>query len=745
VTAEALDLTRRERDVLAALCRPVLEDDVFTEPASVRQIAAELVVTEAAVEQHLLNLYDKFRIPREGARRRVALAREALRRDAVGLAIPKADGHNGSESTRARESGLRAVAERRWREAADLLGTHAASGGAGADDLDALADAAHAVGDYDAALRMRETAHAAYLAEGDHGAAAAVAIKLSSIFVRRGDFAVAGGWVQTAERVLVDQPESVGRGLTAWMKGMFAAVVRRDLEDADLLANEALDIADRQQHADLHALALMLRSEVRAKQGRAGEAMPLLDEAMTQAVGTRLTPWASCHILCRAMIVCQQTGDLARAKQWTAAARAACEREGTVPFSGDCRVHHACLLNEQGAWPEAEQEAQTGCEELPADLLHLGIASYELGEIHLRRGDLDRAEEALDRASELGQSPYPALALLRLAQGDAPAASAMIATAVDDETFPFRRALLLATQVEIALARGELETAQHAVAELDSLEHSLAGATVEAFANVARGALALASGDPATASTLLRKGANGWTGIGAPYRAARARMQLSDAYLGRDDPASAEVELRAARTTFEKLGARPEAQQASKALRSLRPDAAGGSQSRRVTRAFVFTDIVGSTALVEALGDDAWADLRRWHDRALRAEFAAHSGQEVDHAGDGFFVAFASAAGALRCAQAIQRKLQEHRRNQGFAPQVRIGIHADDVGATNDGYIGSGVHTAARIGAEAQGGEILVSRKAAEASGDDLDLGKPRTVTLKGLTEPVELLPLAWS
>ncbi|MDZ4267439.1 MAG: peptide-binding protein, partial [Mycobacterium sp.] len=78
-------LTRREDDVLVALCRPLVSDDPFPEPASVKAMAGELFVTEAAVKQHLQNLYDKFAIPAEGDRR-VRLANEALRRGAVTLA-----------------------------------------------------------------------------------------------------------------------------------------------------------------------------------------------------------------------------------------------------------------------------------------------------------------------------------------------------------------------------------------------------------------------------------------------------------------------------------------------------------------------------------------------------------------------------------------------------------------------------------------------------------------------------------
>ena len=81
----APSVTARERDVLVALCRPLLARDVFTEPASTRAIADELVITQAAVKQHLANLYDKFGIAGADAHRRARLANAALRRGALTL------------------------------------------------------------------------------------------------------------------------------------------------------------------------------------------------------------------------------------------------------------------------------------------------------------------------------------------------------------------------------------------------------------------------------------------------------------------------------------------------------------------------------------------------------------------------------------------------------------------------------------------------------------------------------------
>ena len=85
IEAEAPTLTTRERDVLVALCRPLLARDLFTEPASTRAIADELVITLPAVKQHLANLYDKFGVAAGDTNRRSRLANEALRRGAVSL------------------------------------------------------------------------------------------------------------------------------------------------------------------------------------------------------------------------------------------------------------------------------------------------------------------------------------------------------------------------------------------------------------------------------------------------------------------------------------------------------------------------------------------------------------------------------------------------------------------------------------------------------------------------------------
>jgi class 3 adenylate cyclase len=157
----------------------------------------------------------------------------------------------------------------------------------------------------------------------------------------------------------------------------------------------------------------------------------------------------------------------------------------------------------------------------------------------------------------------------------------------------------------------------------------------------------------------------------------------------------------------------------------------------------MFTDIVGSTELLNVIGDAAWNDLKRWHDQTLRAVASHHAGEEINEAGDGFFFAFKSVVSAVDCAIAMQRALADHRRNAGFAPRIRIGLHAAEATRVNQSYVGQGVHEAARIGSAAGTSEIAASVDT--LAGESITaLGVPREVTLKGIAGPVWVQTIDW-
>jgi predicted ATPase/class 3 adenylate cyclase len=154
------------------------------------------------------------------------------------------------------------------------------------------------------------------------------------------------------------------------------------------------------------------------------------------------------------------------------------------------------------------------------------------------------------------------------------------------------------------------------------------------------------------------------------------------------------------------------------------------------TVTFVFTDVEGSTALLEALGVVAYRDALAEQRSILREAFAAHSGYEVDEAGDGLFYAFASASEAVRAVAQATASLA-----QGPV-QVRVGVHTGEALLDPPKYVGADVHKAARIMSAAHGGQVVLSAATHELVADDtLELGRHR---LKDFAEPVTLFQLGF-
>jgi class 3 adenylate cyclase len=642
------------------------------------------------------------------------------------------------------EAGRAAVRGRRWEDAFTLLSAADGEpdGELGAEDLESLGDVAWVTSRYGEFFRAYERAFAAYVAQGHEQAAAGVAAMLANEYFPRGELAVGAGWHHTAARLLEGRPEGRAHALHSWTHAQLA-VLQPDLDAALVHSTRMAEIGERVGDLDLALLGRATQGRALVRLGRVEDATAAIDEAMAVAVSGQLRPWTACQVYCQTLSVCADLADYRRAGEWTVAAQRCCVRESIVPASGDCRVHRAGVLRWRGNWSEAEADALIGSEEIGGNAVHVGLAQYEIGEIRLRRGDLEAAAQAFGRAHELGRSPQPGLALLRLAQGRMDAATALIEEALAEETVDLLRATLLSARVEIAVAAGDRDAADAAVRELSTIAERFGTTALRAATACAQGAIQMAEGDAAAAASL-RRGVQLWQELGVPFEAARARMLLAQAHAARGDPESAALELRAARSAFERLGATPDAGRATDALRSL--GAGDGTPAdERALRTFMFTDIAGSTPLVEALGDEAWSHVLRWHDETLRALFVKHEGEEVDHAGDGFFVAFGTTTHALECAVEIQRTLAEHRVHHGFSPRVRVGVHACEATQSGLTYRGRGIHVGARIGAHAAPGEILVSRESLAGTDAGFALGDPEVARLKGVAEPVELVAVRWA
>ena len=639
-------------------------------------------------------------------------------------------------------AGREAFQRHDWQAAFDTLSEADRQGGLPADGLHLLAQAAWFAAQPDATVEALERAHDAYLKAGDRSSAAMMAFRVAEQHGMRGSMAPAGGWAARAERLIEDDPDSPAHGWLSWMRGL-VSWVQGDIPDAAAHYDRALEVAARTGDRSLYGMTLHDKGHALCLGGKVREGLALMDEAMAEVVGGEMQPMAAGYVYCGMISACSRLGDYARASDWTDATTRWCERHSITGFPGVCRIHRAELLRLHGSWPQAEEQARRACEELPQFNLFsgLGPAFLEIAEVRRVMGDLTGAEEAYARAHEYGASPQPGLSLVRLAEGKVGAAAAGVAQALAATGEQLPRVKLLAAQADIALAGGDLATASAAADELDSIVTEYESPGHRATAARARGAVMLAHGDAEGALPLLRRAREQWQALDAPFEVAEVRVLLAKAYQAMGDVEAAVLELKAARATFERLGASLSAEVTAELLAALTPAA---EAAERVRRAFMFTDIEKSTDLVSAIGDEAWEDLLAWHDQTLRGLFASNRGEVAHHTGDGFFVAFEDATSALRAAVAVQRALAEHRRGHGFAPRVRIGVHVAEATRRGRDYSGGEIHKAARIAAAATGGEILASGETVEEADRGFTTSEPREIVAKGFPDPVPVLRVEW-
>ncbi|MPZ73010.1 MAG: hypothetical protein GEU74_07230 [Nitriliruptorales bacterium] len=636
-----------------------------------------------------------------------------------------------------------AFAKHAWREAYDLLLEADQAVPLQPDDLKSLGEAAWWLGRLEEAISAKERAYVGYSEAGDNQNAAICALSIAQDYFAKLAHSIGAGWFNRAERLLEHEPESPAHGHLAFMHAI-GSDAARDLDAALVFADRTLEIGTRFGDRDLQAYGLLVRGRVLVLKGEVEEGLSLLDEATVAAVSGDIGAQPTGIIYCIAIGTTASLADYSRAGEWTEASKRWCERQSISGFPGVCRVHRAEIMRLRGSWREAEQETRRALTELENFNLEFAAEGfYELGEVRLRIGDLEDAADAFRQAHELGRPPYPGLAVLWLVQGKTDAAAAGMKRALDDPHFDrLGRARLLPTEVEIALAIGDSERARVAVEELEKTAADYDSPPLRASALCARGALQLAEGDTAGAVAAFRESWRTWRSADLPYEAARARMALGTALRAVGDAHGAVMELEAARSAFERLGATIDLDRVIELLgdEGTRTGAKASTPGERVTKTFMFTDIVGSTSLVEALGDEAWEDLIGWHDQTLRALVAEHHGEVVKHAGDGFHVTFDEPADGIECAAAIQRRLGEHRKEHGFAPQVRIGVHRTEATRMGPDYAGLGVHVAARVGALAAGGEILVTTEVLAEAPTRFPVSEPRAVALKGVAETVDVV-----
>jgi class 3 adenylate cyclase len=527
---------------------------------------------------------------------------------------------------------------------------------------------------------------------------------------------------------------------------MVASISGGDVKEGLAIADAVIETARRTNNREAESLAKAFKGYGLIASGAWMDGLALIDEATAVALSGGAGLRSASDVYCVTIAACRNFADFRRAGEWTEKADRWMSQHSLGGYSGVCRVHRAELKRLHGEWDAAEMEALNACAELERYQMFdgVGLAYNEIGEVRLNMGDFDGAEAAFNKSYEFGVDPQPGMALLLLARGKADEAARALERSLSSKQSQLdllTMTLVLPAQVEVALTRDDVATARAAIETLERIAADYERPAFRAMVSTALGQLALHQGDGAQAIQELSSAWRAWNEIGFPFESARARALLGQAHIAAGDAEVARMELGAARSVFERLGAKPDLRQVEGLLLSLDP----GRSGERVTKTFMFTDIVTSTDLISVIGDERWESLLAWHDRTLRSAFSEHKGTEINHTGDGFFVSFDDAADGVEAAVTIQRRLAAHFREHGFAPSVRIGLHTDEATLDGSSYRGRGVHLASRVGSAAEGDDIVISASVLEAAaGIGHPVSEPRSVELKGIEEPVQLYTVDW-
>jgi DNA-binding CsgD family transcriptional regulator len=471
-----------------------------------------------------------------------------------------------------------AFARRAWREAYDKI--VAARDSAGTEELERLAVAAHLIGADDWVDRWADACRA-HQESGEPARAARCAFWLAYGLLTGGEVALGGGWLARAHEILegVDGP-CAERGLLLIPEAI--ACCDDEPTRALELFKEGASIGRRHADHDLLGITLMGQGQACMACGAVREAFAALDAAMLVVTSEPVSPLAEGIIYCGVIDACQQALELRRAAEWTAMLSRWCdEQPDLVPFRGQCLVHRSEVMQLQGNWTDALDEARRARAQVAGTPL-VGEAAYREGELQRLMGSLTEAEACYRIAAGAGRDPQPGLSLLRLATGDTHAAAKAITRASAETTTGARRVHVLAAAVDVHLAVGDVAAASDAADALRDVAATLGAPFARATALHADGQVQLARRDLPAAFDALRRAWRLWQELATPYESARTRVALARACRASGDDDTAAMELDAARLAFSSLGAGPDLADVERAVTRQSVAAPAGLSAREV-------------------------------------------------------------------------------------------------------------------------------------------------------------------
>jgi ATP/maltotriose-dependent transcriptional regulator MalT len=442
------------------------------------------------------------------------------------------------------------------------------------EDSMALATSAYLLGNVDEAVRALQAGYQDRIRNGDSLGAARFASWLGLLLNARGESAVGGGWVARAQRLLESETEDVVERGYLLAHEFFQQLGRGDLASAAETAARVVETGRRFNEHDLIAQGLMMQGRMMIYAGRVPEGLALLDEAMVGLAAGEVSPIIAGMAYCSLIEACQELSDFSRAASWTSALTRWCDTQpGLVPYTGQCALHRGQIMRLRGAYDEALAEFAQAQRRYVKEgtVAPAGMALTEQGDVLRIRGKLDEAEAAYRQAAELGHEPQPGLALSWLARGRTTAAITAIHRLLAEAHDPVHRSWMLPAAVEVLVSARLLDEARQHSDELTGIASAFGNSALRAMAAYAAANVELASGGLEDALSHARDSCRLWSGVGAPYETARARVLVARALRELGDEDSATTEFAAARRAFAEVGAAPAATEVDRLLGRARP------------------------------------------------------------------------------------------------------------------------------------------------------------------------------
>ncbi len=468
--------------------------------------------------------------------------------------------------------GREALAVGEWQKAKELL-EEALEANESAEIYEELAWAYWWLNDAVKVFDLRAKAYNLFLKDDNKCGASRTACWIGLDYIEfKGEFAVASGWFQRAEKLLEGYPDCPELAMIKLLKARWSFQVEKNSEQAFKLIDESLRISKELQNIDGEMVAEALKGFILVVEGRVNEGMPLLDDATLLAVTSEKGDIKFTTITCCYLIdACERIRDYERAGQWCSNVKEICKRWKYKAMFANCRMKYAGVLIWKGEWDEAEEELLSASTELQKlRPVQVNACTVRLADLKRRKGDWEGAEELLNK-TESHPLVHLYSAYLCYDKGEYERASDLAERYLRrfsaDEKAERTAALEILVRIYAKLARPD--EAGKMLDELREISEAINTAPLKAALLNAEGNINLASKNFRSAKGNFEDAVDIYDRISVPFEAARCRVDLAEVLINLEFYTQAEAELNAAESSFRRLGAKKDLEKITRTLKNL--------------------------------------------------------------------------------------------------------------------------------------------------------------------------------